>query len=86
MNFGLCFLSKSTEFYCISLLRVEQEYSSLEDKIAANNDVFLMTKKIVGKPRFKPRVVEVCESVLNQMTLVIFFWNRYLFNFFKATS
>ena len=48
--------------------RVDQEYSSLDEKLVATNDVFLTTQQIVDKLGFKPRVVEVCESVLNQIT------------------
>ncbi len=49
--------------------RVDQEYSTIDEKLVATNDVFLTTQQIVEKLGFKPRVVEVCESVLNQITV-----------------
>lgn len=48
--------------------KVEQDYSSLEKKLTATNDVFVTTHQIVGKLGFKPKVIEVCESVLNQIS------------------
>ena len=48
--------------------KVDQDYVSIDEKLLATNDVFITTQQIVGKLGFKPRVVEVCESVLNQIT------------------
>jgi hypothetical protein len=47
--------------------KVEQDYVTIDEKLLATNDVFLTTQQIVGKLGFKPRVIEVCESVLNQI-------------------
>ncbi|MBA2405010.1 MAG: hypothetical protein H0V66_09585 [Bdellovibrionales bacterium] len=48
--------------------RVEQDYGSIAQKLTATNEVFVTTQQIVEKLGFKPKVIEVCESVLNQIS------------------
>lgn len=48
--------------------KVEMDYESLDQKLTATNDVYLTTHQIVNKLGFKPKVVEVCESVMNQIS------------------
>ena len=48
--------------------KVEKDYDSLDQKLTAANDVYLTTHQIVNKLGFKPKVVEVCESVMNQIS------------------
>lgn len=48
--------------------KVEQDYSNLNEKLVARNDVFVTTQQIVTKLGFKPRVIEVCESVMHQIS------------------
>lgn len=48
--------------------KVERDYTNLNDKLLATNDVFVTTQQIVGKLGFKPRVIDICESVLSQIT------------------
>lgn len=52
--------------------KVEQDYHSVDEKLIARNDVFVTTQQIVSKLGFKPRVVEVCESVIDQITTDVF--------------
>jgi hypothetical protein len=47
--------------------KVEKDYASLDEKLEASNEVYLTTHQIVGKLGFKPKMVEVCDSVLNQI-------------------
>ncbi len=47
--------------------KVQKEYVTIDEKLIATNEVFVTTQQIVGKLGFKPRVIEVCESVLNQI-------------------
>jgi hypothetical protein len=46
---------------------VEKDYDSLNEKLTASQNVFNTTQQIVSKLGFKPKIVEVCESVLNQI-------------------
>lgn len=69
----LYFERKNNHDFSIMLInsminKVEQEYISIDEKLLATNDVFVTTHQIVGKLGFKPRVIEVCESVLNQIS------------------
>lgn len=48
--------------------KVEQDYSTIEEKLTARNDVYVTTQQIVSKLGFKARVVEVCESVIDQIS------------------
>jgi hypothetical protein len=48
--------------------KVEQDYHSVDEKLMARNDVFITTQQIVSKLGFKPRVIEVCESVIDQIS------------------
>ena len=47
--------------------KVEKDYDSIDEKLTATNEVYLTTHQIVGKLGFKPKMVEVCDSVLNQI-------------------
>jgi hypothetical protein len=44
--------------------RVEKDYDSIDEKLMATTEVYLTTYQIVGKLGFKPKMVEICESVL----------------------
>ncbi len=46
---------------------VEQDYVKLDEKLEAANNVFQTTHQIVSKLGFKPKIVEVCESVMSQI-------------------
>jgi hypothetical protein len=48
--------------------KVERDYTNLDHKLLATNDVFVTTQQIVGKLGFKPRVIDICESVLSQIS------------------
>lgn len=48
--------------------KVEKDYASIDEKLTATNEVYLTTHQIVGKLGFKPKMVEVCDSVLNQIS------------------
>lgn len=48
--------------------KVEKDYASIDEKLKATNEVYLTTHQIVGKLGFKPKMVEVCDSVLNQIS------------------
>ena len=48
--------------------KVEQDYTTIEEKLTARNDVYVTTQQIVSKLGFKARVVEVCESVIDQIS------------------
>lgn len=48
--------------------KVEKDYETLDQKLTAANDVYLTTHQIVDKLGFKSKVIEVCESVINQIT------------------
>lgn len=47
--------------------KVETEYVTIDKKLEATSEVFETTHQIVGKLGFKPKVVAVCESVMNQI-------------------
>jgi len=47
--------------------KVEREYENIDDKLLATNEVYLTTHQIVARLGFKPKVIEVCESVINQI-------------------
>jgi hypothetical protein len=49
--------------------KVESDYSSEDDKFKATNDVFLTTKEIVQSVGLPPKVVQVCESVMERITI-----------------
>lgn len=46
---------------------VEKEYDKIDEKLIATNNVLHTTHQIVSKLGFKPKIVEVCESVMNQI-------------------
>jgi len=46
---------------------VEKEYEAIEDKLLATNHVYQTTHQIVAKLGFKPKLIKVCESVMNQI-------------------
>ncbi len=48
--------------------KVESEYSSEDAQMKATNEVFLTTKEIVQSVGLPPRVIEVCESVMERIT------------------
>ncbi len=48
--------------------KVETEYTTLDEKLLAIEDVYVTTLDIVTKLGFKPRIIQVCESVLNQIS------------------
>ncbi len=47
--------------------QIEREFNSLDEKLEAADHVFQTTQQIVSKLGFKPKIVEVCQSVLNQI-------------------
>lgn len=48
--------------------KVESDYSSEDAKLKATNEVFLTTKEIVQSVGLPPKVVQVCESVMERIT------------------
>ena len=50
------------------ITKVELTYSSEEEKFKAANEVFLTTRDIVQSIGLPPKVVEVCESVMERIT------------------
>lgn len=48
--------------------KVEKNYESESEKIKARNEVFLTTKEIVQSVGLPPRVVQVCESVMESIS------------------
>lgn len=48
--------------------KVEKNYSTVDEKIKARNEVFLTTKEIVQSVGLPPRVVQVCESVMESIS------------------
>lgn len=48
--------------------KVEGDYSNQEDQLKATNEVFLTTKEIVQSVGLPPRVIQVCESVMERIT------------------
>ena len=48
--------------------KVESDYDSIDEKLKANNEVFLTTKEIVQSVGLPPRVIKVCESVMERIT------------------
>jgi HD-GYP domain-containing protein (c-di-GMP phosphodiesterase class II) len=48
--------------------KVESDYSTLDEKTKATNEVFLTTKDIVQSVGLPPRVIQVCESVMDRIT------------------
>jgi HD-GYP domain-containing protein (c-di-GMP phosphodiesterase class II) len=48
--------------------KVEKNYSSADEKLKAVNEVFVTTKEIVQSVGLPPRVIEVCESVMESIS------------------
>lgn len=48
--------------------KVESKYSSLDAQLKATNEVFLTTKEIVQSIGLPPKVIQVCESVMERIT------------------
>ena len=48
--------------------KVEDDYSTPEAQLKATNEVFLTTKEIVQSVGLPPRVIQVCESVMERIT------------------
>lgn len=48
--------------------KVESEYSSHDDRLKAINEVFLTTQALVKSIGLAPRIIEVCESVMDKIT------------------
>lgn len=48
--------------------KVESKYSSQDDQLKATNEVFLTTKEIVQSIGLPPKVIQVCESVMERIT------------------
>lgn len=48
--------------------QVEKDYDSIDEKLVATDAVYATTQQIVNKLGFKPKVIEVCESVINQIS------------------
>lgn len=48
--------------------KVETEYNTLDEKLLAIQDVYVTTLDIITKLGFKPKIIQVCESVLDQIT------------------
>ena len=48
--------------------KVESDYSSSDAKSKATNEVFLTTKEIVQSVGLPPKVIQVCESVMDRIT------------------
>ena len=46
---------------------VEKDYENIDEKLMATNHVLQTTHQIVLKLGFKPKIIEVCESVMNQI-------------------
>lgn len=49
--------------------KVEKDYTSMGEKQKAVNEVFVTTKELVQSVGLPPRVVEVCESVMESISL-----------------
>lgn len=49
--------------------KVERDYSCVNEKLKATNEVFVTTKEIVRSAGLPPRVIEVCESVMESITV-----------------
>jgi hypothetical protein len=47
--------------------KVEKDYAAIDEKLLATNHVFQTTQQIVAKLGFKPKLIQVCESVMNQI-------------------
>jgi hypothetical protein len=47
--------------------KVEKDYAGIDEKLLATNHVFQTTQQIVAKLGFKPKLIQVCESVMNQI-------------------
>lgn len=49
--------------------KVEKDYTSADEKQKAVNEVFVTTKELVQSVGLPPRVIEVCESVMESISL-----------------
>ena len=47
--------------------KVEKEYESVDEKLHAVNEVFYTTQQIISRLGFKPKLIEVCNSVIDQI-------------------
>ena len=47
--------------------KVQQDYVKIDEKLVATNNVLLTTQQIIAKLGFKPKLIEVCDSVINQI-------------------
>lgn len=69
----LAFERKHNKDFSLMLLnnminKVESDYSSEDAKAQATNEVFVTTKDIVRSVGLPPKVIEVCESVMERIT------------------
>jgi response regulator RpfG family c-di-GMP phosphodiesterase len=48
--------------------KVESKYTSMDAQLKATNEVFLTTKEIVQSIGLPPKVIQVCESVMERIT------------------
>lgn len=48
--------------------KVESKYSTMDAQLKATNEVFLTTKEIVQSIGLPPKVIQVCESVMERIT------------------
>ena len=48
--------------------KVETDYSTVDAKLKARNEVFVTTKEIVQSVGLPPRVIQVCESVMDSIS------------------
>lgn len=47
--------------------KVEKDYESVDEKLHAANEVFYTTQQIISRLGFKPKLIEVCNSVIDQI-------------------
>ncbi len=47
--------------------QIERDFNSIDEKLEAADNVFQTTQQIISKLGLKPKIVEVCQSVLNQI-------------------
>ncbi len=47
--------------------KVEKDYESVDEKLHAANEVFHTTQQIISRLGFKPKLIEVCNSVIDQI-------------------
>jgi len=47
--------------------KVEKDYASVDEKLLAVNQVYYTTQQIISRLGFKPKLIEVCNSVIDQI-------------------